>query len=256
VPELTWQFIIDRVGKAEAWAVAREKLPRENSQASIVLRFLAELPGLLRTGGRGHVAPQWYLTSNYDTLLESLLDEARERFHLLYYQADGRDEGHFGHRDTEGSIRVIQRPQNIHSFREPANVVVKMDGGVPWDRRLPETAALSPTDFAVSAGRLPGALPQAVQKEITDRSMLVLGSSLRDPHIQRFIRWSAGSQRVIKTWAVMREAPKATIQYWSSAGVEIADCDLVPFTIALRRAVCELLPATTGSGIAVASGST
>lgn len=246
------QFIVDREGKAEAWAAAREKLPCEGSQASIVLRFLAELPGLLRDGGKRDAAPQCYLTSNFDTMLENVLAGEGEAFHLLYYQADGRDEGRFVHRDPGGSIRVIERPQSVHSFCGGASLVVKTDGGIPWDRRLPETVALSPMDFAVSAGRLPTALPEAVRRAISERSTLVLGSSLRDAHIQRFIRWAAGTKRQIKTWAVLREPPPAAVAYWSAAGVEIVDCDLVPFTVGLRSAVCEMLGEAHDSGMAAA----
>ena len=37
-----------------------------------------------------------------------------ERFHLFSYQVDGEHEGHFVHRDLAGSIRIIDRPENIH----------------------------------------------------------------------------------------------------------------------------------------------
>jgi hypothetical protein len=96
-------------------------------------------------------------------------------------------------------------------------VVVKLDAGVSWDPHVPETVAMSPLDFSVSAGRLLAALPEAVREVLRSRSLLVLGSSLRDAHVQRIVRWSAGSSRAVKTWAVLQASSSLTATSRSSS---------------------------------------
>lgn len=241
------QYLIDREGKAQAWAAAKQKLSlpggrRGRPDPGVVCRFLADLPATLRDHGRRSVAEQWYLTANYDIVMEEELARRGERFHLLSHQVDGDDGGRFAHRDLDGAIRVIERPENIRSLStEPATVLVKLDGGVSWDPKMPETVAISPLDFSIASGRLLTALPRAVRDVLRTRSLLVLGSSLRDAHIQRVVRWSAGNSREMKTWAVMKGPPPALAQFWAAAGVDIVDCDLEDFTPELEAQLLSLL---------------
>jgi len=237
------QFIIDCEGKPEAWAIAKQRIPARGIQASQVYDFLSELPSLLRRSGRDHLARQWFLTTNYDVVLEEALAGRGEEFHLLYYQVDGKDGGRFVHRALDGSIRVIERPQNIRSFSGQAHIVVKLDGGIPWDERVPETVAIAPMDFSISAGRLPTALPRAVCDVIRNRFLLILGSSLKDAHVQRLIRWSTGGTRAVKTWAVQMPVSVTSAQYWSAAGVELVASDLVNFIDDLRNEISSILQA-------------
>ena len=235
------QYLIDREGKPQAWAAARQKLISVRLQPSVVCQFLAELPALLRQLGRFTNADQWLLTTNYDIVLEEALAGRGERFHLLSYQVDGHNEGRFAHRDLSGSIRIVERPENVRRMGGSASVIVKLDGGISWDRNIPETVAISPLDFSVSSGRLLTALPEAVRQVLKTRSLLVLGSSLRDAHVQRIVRWSAGSSRAVKTWAVMKPVTPTAAQFWPAAGVELIDCDLSEFVRDLRRELQALL---------------
>ena len=174
------------------------------------------------------------MSTNYDTVLEDALAKNGEPFHLFYYQVDGTWEGRFVHRDLDGSLRIIERPDTIRTLAEPAHVVVKLDGGIPWDPRIPETVAFSPLDFAISAGRLPTALPEVLRQIIQGQSLLILGSSLKDPHVQRLIRWSAGDRRASKTWAVKNDASPTDEKFWAAAGVEIIAEDLKVLVPILR----------------------
>ena len=235
------QYIVDREGKAEAWAAAKSQLQASSIPLSIVYRFLAALPKLLRASKQEAVAHQYLLTTNYDIVLEKALAKAGEPFHLLYYQADGKDEGRFLHRDLDGSIRAIEVPLNIRSFEEEAHIVTKLDGGIPWDEHLVETVSISPVDFSISAGRLPIALPRNVADVLRNRSLLILGSSLRDPHVQRLIRWSTESRCVLKTWAVQYEVSANTRKYWEAARVELIQCNLAYFIPALWKHVIDVL---------------
>jgi SIR2-like domain len=229
------QYLIDREGKSQTWAAARQKLLTRRTQPSAVCEFLAELPAVLRQLGRFTADDQWLLSTNYDTVLEEALAGRGERFHLLSYQVDGHNEGRFAHRDLSGSIRIIEQPENVRRLDSRASVIVKLDGGMSWDSNIPETVAISPLDFSVSSGRLLAALPEAVRQVLATRSLIVLGSSLRDAHVQRVVRWSAGTSRAVKTWAVMKPVTPTAAQYWPAAGVELVDCDLADFVGGLRR---------------------
>jgi hypothetical protein len=248
------QFIVDSEGRVDAWISAKEGLPTDQNQASVVYRFLAELPALLRERGKSDASVLWILTTNYDLILETVFENALEPFHLLYYQVDGKDAGRFLHREPDGTIRVIERPQNVGAFRDSAHIIVKLDGGIPYDSHFSETVAIAPIDFSISAGRLPAALPEAVRRVLRERSLLILGSSLKDPHVQNLVRWSAGTTRVIKTWAAGLGWSVTEQRFWSIAGVELVDCDFNIFIPALREEVLRFLnPAaaavTAGSSV-------
>lgn len=240
------QFIVDLESKAEAWSVARHKLHPTTVEPSEVIQFLAELPALLahRRDDHGHVpgpARLWILTTNYDTLLEEALAARGEPFHLLYYQSDGEWEGRFVYRDLEGTIRVLERPQNIHALGDTGHVVVKLDGGIPWDERIPESVTFAPLEFSISAGRLPAAFPRVLQQVVREQSLLVLGSSLQNPHVQRIVRWSALGRHAVKTWAVRNDVTPTSARYWSATGVQLLNCDLGDFTALLRAQLLALL---------------
>jgi SIR2-like domain len=235
------QFIVDLESKAEAWSVARQKLQATTGRPSEVIQFLAELPTLLARGGSGVHPRLWLLTTNYDTLLEEALAARGEPFHLLYYQSDGEWEGRFVYRDLDGTIRVLERPQNIHTLGEAGHVVVKLDGGIPWDERIPESVTFAPLEFSISAGRLPAAFPRVLQQVVREQSLLVLGSSLQDPHVQRIVRWSAGARHAVKTWAVRNDVTPTLERYWSATGVQLLNCDLGEFAAVLRTQLLGLL---------------
>lgn len=226
------QYMVDLEGRAEAWATARQRLSTTGLQPSVVLQFLVQLPKLFRHVGKVKLAQQWILTTNYDTMLEHLLDANGEPFHLLYYQADGPDEGHFLHRSPDGVIRAIERPQNVRLL-EGAHVIVKLDGGVAAYEHLSESVAISPMDFAVSAGRLPTALPAVVLDTLRSRSLLVLGSSLEPVHVQRLIRWSTEGTCTTKTWAIQNKVTQDAQRYWAAARVSLQVCELADFIPAL-----------------------
>jgi hypothetical protein len=235
------QYMIDQTGKSAAWATAKQILLAKRIPAGAVYQFLAELPGVLRNSGRPKESRQWILTTNYDDVLERVLAGAGEIFHLLYYNVDGRYEGRFVHRDPQGTVRSIERPKSISTLPGPAHVLAKLDGGVARNLHIAETVTICPMDSIVSAGQLPAALPEAMRSALDQRSLLILGSSLKDAHVQRFVRWSAGNTRVIKTWAIAKGFTPDDIQYWKAAGVVVVDCDLSVFIRALRSRVLQLL---------------
>lgn len=223
------EYVGDRAGRAELWQESRKSLLTDGVMHSVVFDFLARLPGT-----------SLIVTTNYDLLLEEIFFQLGKPFHLLYYQRDGPYEGHFLHRDLSGAIRLIEEPDHVRRFQGEAHVVVKLDGGIAWDERMPESVVITPSDSHAAAGRLPGALPFAVRTELEQRSMLVMGSSLRDPHVQRLVRWAAKHRRA---WAIQSDSRGAGWEgFWSESGVDLLFCDLNHFIPALHSAVDRLMP--------------
>lgn len=71
--------------------------------------------------------------------------------------------------------------------------------------------------------------------------MLILGSSLKDPHVQNLVRWSAGTNRVTKTWAAALGWTETEERFWSVSGVELVNCDFISFIPALAEEVLRFL---------------
>jgi hypothetical protein len=92
-------------------------------------------------------------------------------------------------------------------------------------------------DFAISAGRLSTSLPEAIRCVLLERSLLILGSSLKDPHVQSLVRWSAGTARRTRTWAIALGWSETDERFWSAAGVELVNCDFEIFISVLRAEV-------------------
>src|SRR5262249_24017366 len=99
-------------------------------------RFLAALPGRLKSGGRRWMCPL-IVTTNYDDALERAFDEAVEPFDVVSYMADGEHRGRFVHRPPAGEAVVVERPNEYRALRpDERAVILKMHGAV--DRADPD----------------------------------------------------------------------------------------------------------------------
>src|SRR5207244_8371118 len=70
-------------------------------------RFFATLPPILRQRGAPH---QLLVTTSYDLALEQAFLDAGEEFDVVSYVAAGRHRGRFSHVRPDGSVRVIDLP--------------------------------------------------------------------------------------------------------------------------------------------------
>jgi SIR2-like domain len=122
----------------------------------------------------------WILTTNYDTTLEQALTDAHESFRLLYYIGGTATqyEGLFAERAPDGSVRIIERPENLFSLAAPENLVVKLNGGLFANAGIAESVLIAPADFERLAARIPDALPACLHTGLRERSLLFLGHGL------------------------------------------------------------------------------
>ena len=214
---------------------------------SVIHRLIAALPELLRR--RGAAAPIWVMTTNYDTFVERSLADMDERFHLLYYASDYEPgQSSFFERRVDGIARRIVRPDYLLQLDGPSTVVVKLNGGLAFYPEIPECYAVERAHFEALAAGIPHVLPRYLRTALRARSMLFLGHGLVEPDTRAIIRYAAGEDRTLKSWAVqLRPADTSQQESWDlqtqdmgRLGVMMLDDDLERFVLALYR---ELLSA-------------
>jgi hypothetical protein len=230
-------YIRDRFGSQALLGGIKSILASYRVEPSPVYRLLAALPGFLRATGRGEVASQFILTTNYDTILEQTFDEAGEPFHLFYYISSGQEEGLFAHRAPDGRERVIERPENIRGPQEPGTIIVKMNGGLVYGKKMPESVMVGRGDFERLAGRLPNVLPAVIRRGLRDRSLLFLGHGLREPDVEALIRYAHAGVAKLNSWAVQKGSQKEGVEYWKQGGLQIVESDLTVFIQSLHASI-------------------
>ena len=194
------QYIADRHGRENLYAEIRKLFARTRSSR--------ELPTSCSPRGRssrpipGETVPfPMVITTNYDDVLERRLADAGLPYHLLSYQADGPHRGLFYHRSPDNALRIIERPRNIREFSD-GFVVVKLNGGLDRQGRIPESYATTRLDFWDLAARIPGVLPAAIQQTVSANPLLFLGHGLTAPDIESLVRFAHKDHPGPRSWAV------------------------------------------------------
>jgi hypothetical protein len=233
------QYIADRYGRENLYAEIRKLFANTPLMFGDTDELFAAWNGFKTRTGEKLPFPM-VITTNYDDVLERRLAAARLPYHLLSYQADGPDRGYFYHRSTDGGLRVIERPRNIRTFSD-AFVVVKLNGGINCDGRIPESYTTTRLDYWDLAARIPDVLPAAVQQKLPDNPLLFLGHGLAAPDIESVVRFAHRNHPGPRSWAIVKKSDG--IEYWRQCGVEIIDTLVDPY-------VSELHSRLAGNGIA------
>lgn len=172
------------------------------------------------------------ITTNYDDTLETRLAQAGLPYHLLSYQADGPQHRLFYHRTPDNGLRIIERPNNIRSLTG-AFVIVKLNGGLDRQRRIPESYATTRLDYWDLAARIPEVLPMAIQRTLSANPLLFLGHGLAAQDIESLVRFAHKNHPGPRSWAVVLRTHG--IEYWRQCGVEIIAEDVNLYVNELRR---------------------
>jgi hypothetical protein len=190
-------------------------------------RMLATIPEMLRAR---RSAPLLVLTTNYDDALERALDDAGERYDLLWYEAKrGAACGHFLHRGDDGVV-AIERP-NEYTGMSDRTVVLKLHGAI--DRADPkgDSYVITEDNYIdyLTRGDIAGQLPVTVRERLGESHFLFLGYSLRDWNLRVILQRIWGQQALdLKSWAIQRAQPDQKLseierRLWSDRG----DVDLL-----------------------------
>ena len=203
-----------------------ERLLAEHyTQPSHVHHLLARLPGLL---GDRRKKPLLILTTNYDTVLETMFEEVGEPYHLFMYQHHGAYAGRFLRRDPDGREYAIRVPTAVSDLSGARTIIVKLNGGLdPAARWRPASFVVASTDFEELSTRIPNVLPQVIWARLRECSVLFWGHGLREPDVRALTRRlrQQPERAQVPSWAVQLFGADA--EYWRDvAGIEIVNADL------------------------------
>jgi hypothetical protein len=225
------QYIADRHGRENLYAEIRKLFARN----SLMPRETHELFAAWKRF-KTHIGEQVpfpiVITTNYDDILERRLEDAGLPYHLLSYQADGPHRGLFYHRSADNGLRIIERPRNILKFSD-AFVVVKLNGGLDRQSRIPESYSTTRLDYWDLAARIPGVLPAAIQQKLSLNPLLFLGHGLSAPDIESLVRFAHRDHPGPRSWAVVLK--NDGVEYWRQCGVEILNQPVNLYVTELHR---------------------
>jgi hypothetical protein len=243
------EYVAVSAGSGELYLELR-KLFDADYPPTALHQLLAELPGILR--GRGSPTPyQLIVTTNYDDILERAFQAAGEPFDLIWYMAQGEEQGKFWHRPPDGEARLINEPNVYDELRrDQRSVILKMHGAVDRVNPKRDSYVITEDDYIeyLTRTQIENLVPLHVRAAFLESHFLFLGYSLSDWNLRVILHRIWGEQTLSwKSWAVQLAPPEIDQKFWGERGVEILDMRLEEYVVALRERLCAL-PAGGGSG--------
>jgi len=249
-----------------------------NYEPTVLHRLLAGIPqrmaALERPPRETHLL---LVTTNYDDVLERALDEAGEKYDLVWYVArPGEQMGKFMHKPPDGEATPIEDPDR---YVEPLNlaersVVLKIHGAV--DRSTGEAAERSTGKYDsyvitednyidyLTRTDIRKLIPKGIVAKLRNSNILFLGYSMRDWNLRAIFRRIWEEEKLgWKSWAIRRPLDPLTVEqagnpeaqlllrqrqleyeleqaFWDDRGVGMFDVDLTAYSRALEQAAEEL----------------
>jgi DNA-binding SARP family transcriptional activator len=207
-------------------------------EPTLVHRFLARLPALLRDRGAPH---QLIVTTNYDLALERAFEEAGEELDIVAYVATGANRGRFWHRPPGEPPRSIDVPNTYATelSLERRTILLKLHGAVdPLPEREWESFVITEDDYIDYLGRseLTAVVPVALAAKLRRSHFLFLGYEMADWNLRLILNRIWGERPVAyRSWAVQR-APSALAQaFWRRYDVTAVDVDPESYVELLER---------------------
>jgi SIR2-like domain len=147
-------------------------------------------------------------------------------------------------------LRIIERPRNIRKFSD-GFVVVKLNGGIDGQGRIPESYSTTRLDYWDLAARIPGVLPATVQETLSANPLLFLGHGLAAPDIESLVRFAHRDHPGPRSWAVVLK--NDAVEYWRQCGVDILSKPVNLYVTELRDRLARNGPIGVATGVASAA---
>ena len=241
------QRIAVTLGERRLYTAIKDLIAAE-SEPSIVHRFLAEFPGLLRQLG---LPPRYQLiiSANYDSALERAFEEANEPFDYAVYLAKVGWFVHvpWGEHASGPSATTIVEPRTYVDFpvdddgELERTIIVKIHGGpdgkegsVVWRNNYVVTEDQY-IDY-LPTENIQDHVPIQILDKLTGSRCLFLGYGLRRWDARVFLKriWH-GSPITESSWAIERDPNQVEKASWSVAGhVELLAANPADYVDALR----------------------
>ena len=151
----------------------------------------------------------------------------------------------------------MERPDNLRYQSSSAHLFVKLNGGLAYHGDLEEQVSIGAAHLERLAAHIPDVLPRFLRAELQRRSFLFMGHGLAEPDVRALIEYSAGDDRVMRSWAVQARPFESTflrawqddVEHWPMFGLQVLEADLSRFSAALCRRIAEGSRAPTSSNI-------
>lgn len=203
-------------------------------------RFLAALPPLLRERGVPH---QLVVTTGYDLALEQAFLDVGEEFDVVSYLAAGRHRGRFCHFAPDGTVRVIDVPNQYATelALEERTVILKLHGGIDRSHdRAWESFVITEDDYIdyLAHGDLARAVPVSLAMRLRRSHFLFLGYGMREWNLRVVLNRLWGNDTVdYRSWAVASRARPVERAFWRGRDVELLEVPVEEYVDGLARQV-------------------
>jgi class 3 adenylate cyclase len=192
-------------------------------------RFVAGLPRTLRA--RGVRNPyQLIVSTNYDDAIERAFDEAEEPYDVVSYMAEGGDQGRFIHLLSDGTIHLIDRPNEYLGLSVgQRSVILKIHGFVDRLHAVTDSFVVTEDHYIdyLTRADISNLLPVTIAAKLRRSHYLFLGYRLRDWNLRVILHRIWGQQRLAyKSWAFQGDTQAIDRQFWAKREVEIFKVDL------------------------------
>jgi hypothetical protein len=202
--------------------------------------YLAALPAVLREKG---YPPRYPLivTTNYDDVLERAFRAADEPFDLVCYVAEGEERGMFLHTAAEGTVQLIERPNEYRGLSlEQRTVILKIHGAIDRANAERDSYVITEDHYIDYLTRtdLSNLVPATLAAKLRRSHFLFLGYSLRDWNLRVILHRIWGEQKLsYKSWAVQLNPDRLDREFWRKRDVDILDARLEDYVSALRECI-------------------
>jgi class 3 adenylate cyclase len=202
--------------------------------------FLAQLPALLRAK---NFSPRalLFVTTNYDDALERAFRAANEEFDLVTYVAEGEARGKFLHRAPDGTVTLIERPNEYRGLaNDPRCIILKLHGAVDRDSSEWDSFVVTEDHYIdyLARGDISSLIPVTLAAKLRKSHFLFLGYALRDWHLRVILHRLWGQQRLMyKSWAVGTKADALEQEFWRKRDVDYLNVRLEEYVGMLEERV-------------------
>lgn len=212
-------------------------------------QLLANIPGILRTRG---YPPRYQLivTTNYDNLLERAFNAVNEPFDLVTYVAEGANRGKFRHQTPDGTVHLIEQPNEYPELTlERQSVIMKIHGTVDRAHRERDSFIITEDHYIdyLTHVEVSQFVPVMLAKKLSMSNFLFLGYSLADWNLRVILHriWGEQQERSYQPWAIQLNPKWLDEKFWKRRGVDIINKPLGDYATALKEGL-EALPSKSG----------
>jgi len=242
------QYYILRNGVSALYSDLYEILSEleKSHQPNALHHFLAELPHLMLVRGyprRSVGLPfQLVVTTNYDDVLEQAFLAVQQPFDVIFYIADGDDQGKFMHQPYQEEAQIIGINDSARlplrnpwgNAAQPRPIILKLFG--TWENNFVATEE----HMAYLVSSLKQNLPASLIRILTKGNVLFMGYSPSDSDLQILMNCFWPENKIKdKSWLLHQAKPGDLEQeIWKTRNVELLDIpSLEDFVSQLKKVI-------------------